>query len=762
MITSQTQVISQVRGRFKKRIYRDANYLKAAFHLTGENPTVPNEVLASGEVVAKGCRLPESDAFEVILTGNWGINRSSKRLELSAYGFEVLYPKSKGGIMRVLTSGLYRGIGPKNAERIFDAFGLDAIEIVSSQPERLLEVDGIGKATMQAIIEGIQRNQELTQLTGLLAPFGISDRKIMKVYERFPKNSKSLIEENPYILCDLVGFTFTDVDHIARELGFPANYPPRLQAGVMEALKEANGDGDLYVPMQTLLEKTCQCLADKKSPQITIDEGFMEMQVRQMADRRQIVIETDFEGNLIVFSEADYRHEVETAKNLIRLRNQTKDFRLHFSDEELESEILRAQKELGAILSEEQKQAIKAILTQNVVIVLGKPGTGKTLIQRFVLWIHKRNVESRFNLDDQPGILLMTPTGRAAGRLSELARHPAYTIHRGLGIRPDEAEHSELPKHAVMTKKTRRIICDESSMLDMKLMASMMRKIPEGCQIAFIGDINQLESVGPGDVLAEMVKSGEFPVMHLNSIYRQGPNSLITVNAERIIAGNVKLDTSKESFMFLKTNTEQETADKLVDLYFRGIKKYGAKNVMIICPRRDEVTVSAHMLNKRIQKLLHERLPGMPECTVDGKQFYVGDRVMETDNNDIANNGDTGTITAIRKAKDRDCMVAEIHFDSMPDDKNAVYYPEELACLNLGFAMTIHKAEGSEFDLILMPVITSQYIWPKMLFTAITRAKNYIVLVGQEEAIRNSILRKKRNRRTMLASRINEEAENKE
>lgn len=766
-----TQATTRVRGKFRKRICKKPDgFCIMLYDLLESNDPVPANVELKGEFSVKGPLIPEIDAINIVFTGRWERDKRpghESEVYFAMKSFAEEEPVTRDGIIKVLSSGLYKGIGVKTAEKIYDRFKKQSLFILNRQTDRLKEVQGIGDATVQNIIESVKESSELKALVEFLAVYDISLSKIKKIQEAFPDNPRGVIETDPFKLCQIYGFGFKKVDEIAAKLGTPLASPLRIQSAIDEVLKQGNSKGHLYIMKNALVKQALELLNSRTDGNCITNEGVeAELQVLELMGKRSIVMENDYDGNVIVYRSWDHHNEVNAAERLITLYEEPLDFRRSFFETQLEQLIDESEKVFNLTLSPKQRLAIRIALTEKACVITGGPGTGKTMILKIILWIYERNVKETYPDDVLPSVLLLAPTGKAARRMSDSSGRGAYTIHKGLGITPADVT-TEFATDSLLTDDVGYVVCDEASMMDMAITAKLLDKIPDDAQFTLIGDADQLPSVGPGSVLGEIIESGVIPVVTLDVIYRQGKTSPIVKNAHRIRVGRIDLEYNGSQYAFKETegstdknpDADLKTQYRIVDLYLRAVAVYGLKETQILCPRREKVVASALLINKCVQ----ERLFGgkrVPKINVDGQVFYLGERIIQNKNTKKANNGDMGIIRAIRPDPEQeDSFIASIEFDFMEEGVTIDYYPEDFDHIQLAYAITCHKSQGSEFKAVIMPILQSQaqMLRRNLIYTSVTRAKEIIVLVGQKKALENGIRKKDNNtRNTMFGIRLKE------
>ena len=779
----QSPQFTTIKGKFKRRLWgNEEQYRITLYSLIEADDMAPDQVKMDRTFVAKGNFLPENETLITRFTGRWVKNKGRDGYAFQVQSFMEEPPASKEGIIKYLSSGLYKGIGPKTAENIYKTFGKQSIEVLTRQTERLREVKGIGKSTLNCIIESVKSTRDLQELVLFFSQYNVSLSKIKKIQKAFPVNTMEVIQAEPFKLTAIHGFGFATTDAIAAKLGTPLDSPLRIQAAVNDVLKEANSSGHLFLEKEDLISKALERLNSRALPEEEVPDEKVDMELQVMEFNRDIVID-DIDGMAkAVYRRIDYYNERAVAKSLIHLLKAPLDKRRKFAPGELEQSIAEAEVKFGLQLAPKQVEAIKTALTQKVCVITGGPGTGKTTILKFLLYLYKRNVQKNYkgSHEDPPEVLLLSPTGKAARRMSESSGEPAYTIHKGLGLRPRDDDDFDYSDESLLTDDVGFVFLDESSMADMSIMAKLVSQIPMQAQFVCIGDIDQLPSVGAGAVLKDMIDSDVIPVVRLDVIYRQGETSLIVKNAQKIRTGDVKLENSMSEFAFFATpytkmpksknvpsnldidpDGDKIAQERMINCYLRAVRKYGIKEVEILCPRRETVLCSAGEINRSIQAHLFGERDDIPKAVFGNRTYYVGDRVIQSKNTEKANNGDMGVIHSIRKDPEQDgSYIVSIIFDF--DEEHVVeYYPDEMDNIQLGYAITVHRSQGSEFKAVFMPVLWSQVYMLKrnLIYTGITRGKQIVCLYGQTAAMRMAIrMEDTTKRNTLLNRRLREEA----
>jgi len=661
-----------------------------------------------------------------------------------------MLPVTKEGVRRYLGSGLIKGIGPVLAERIVATFGEEALEIIDKHPERLLEVPDIGEKRMKVIVDAWEAGKHVREIMLFLYGHRISTNLAVKIYKTYGENAIRIVTNDPYRLADdIFGVGFKTADRIAQDLGLPKEHPRRLEAGVVYALNQAAANGDVFLPKSVLVRTVKELLG--------IDEGLIAPAIDRLQERELVVVEdvprpmvalkddereTSLERQTAVYLALFYYSEKGIAEKLATL---LKHGRSRLRD--CQALLLP---ETG--LSEKQQQAVMTALKHPVSILTGGPGTGKTTTVRALIAVLEASKKT---------YALASPTGRAAKRLSEATGRPASTIHRLLKYKPGEGfgfnEGNML--------KVDFLVVDEASMLDLMLMYHLLKAVSPGTHLLFVGDVDQLPSVGAGDVLRDLIASDSVKLTRLTEIYRQVQGSQIIVNAHRINQGKmpnfprtVDVDAEIPPDFFLFPANDAETAakwilDVVVERVPHTFKFHPLRDIQVLAPMyRGAVGVTA--LNKELQEKLNPPTDGKVEVTIGGRIFRQGDKVMQIQNDyekDVYN-GDIGFVRHIYLID----QTLEVDFDG-----RLVTY-EWSACDKLvhAYAISVHKSQGSEFPVVVMPVVTQHYLMLQrnLLYTAVTRARALCILVGSKKAIGIAVRNDKTSKRyTALAWRISEE-----
>lgn len=679
------------------------------------------------QVKAVGYCLPTADNLRYEIQGHWSKNpKHGVQYEVESYE-EVIVP-SKEGIIAYLSSGQIKGIGPKMAERIFDAFGLNTLNVLDHEPEKLLTISGISKTKLKKICDSYLANRGARDVVAFLAPHGITPNRAVQLYREYGNETMEIVKNHPYRLCEIAGIGFRSADQIAMNMGFAKVSAERVDEGLMFTLTEAEGKGHLCMEKKDFV-KTAMKILD--TPELTID---------MVANRAARLVSA---GRLSCYKGYVYRaRTAETEQQLAERIHVVQRSSPYARFSSLDQEINREEQKLGIRLDPEQRTAITTALQSPISVITGGPGTGKTSIQKAILDICRRQ---------NPGgrIVCCAPTGRAARRMEQSTGHPASTVHKALGlIAGDDGQYGEPESFDADL-----VLIDEVSMLDIYLAKHVLRSVPKGCQLVLIGDADQLPSVGPGAVLSEIIKSDVIPVVRLDRVHRQNAGSRIATNAKLIRHGNLSLEYGTD-FQFLDSSSIAESAEKIEKLYLQEIAKYGVDNVALLSPYRQKTETGVAALNERIRKDVNPQDPTKGEITLGKKTFRTGDKVMQIKNHEDVNNGDIGYITDI-SGIGNDAVVC-IDFG---DGRNVEYDASELNMLDLGYASTIHKSQGSEYQSVIINLQCAHSIMlvRPLIYTAITRAKKQVIIVGERRALCIAIKKQDTEKRgTQLAERLKE------
>ena len=645
-----------------------------------------------------------------------------KQIRVSAW--EATRPETKSGVERFLASGLIKGVGEATAKLIVKHFGARALDVLESEPERLTEVDGIGPKRAAMIAESFAQRNGMRNTLIFLQNYGLTAGLSMKIYRAFGDTTESVLQSNPYRLVDEIeGVGFRTADGIAMSLGFGRESEFRLRSGVKYVLSEAAGAGHVYLPRPVLVEQAARVLS--AAPEL------VERVVKQLALDGDIVFQQVGEEEALYLPRL-YRAECDAARLLLRLRDSIRPPKQ--TEAQTRARLAEQEAALGVSLCAEQRQAALSAAMEGVCVLTGGPGTGTTTSIQIIIRM----------MEDMGRVELCAPTGRAAKRMSEATGRSARTIHRMLeysGEGQGFSRNDENPLDA------RVVIVDETSMVDIFLMRSLLCALRPGTRLVLVGDVDQLPSVGAGNVLRDLIASGALPVVRLTEIFRQAGQSQIVVNAHRINRGEYpEIRTRDTDFFLERRQTAAEAAASVVALVKQRLPRYmnldSLRDIQVMAPmKRGDVGVYA--LNAQLQAALNPGGDGVPELSHGGTVFRRGDKVMQVRNNyDLewrregedgqgAFNGDIGYILAV----DKRARALTVEFD---DGRVAQYDEEVLDDLELAYCMSVHKSQGSEFEAVVLPLLSGppMLMTRNLLYTALTRARRLVVIVGRESCVR--------------------------
>ena len=665
-------------------------------------------------------------------------------------------PEDALAMERYLGSGAIKGIGAALAGRIVRHFGDDTFQIVENEPERLSEVKGISEKKAREIAMQIAEKSDMRKAMMFLQKYGISLNLGAKIYQKYGDSVYSVLQENPYRLADdISGVGFKIADEIAYRIGIHTDSDYRIKSGMVYTLLQATGEGHVYLPKDELFQRASELLG--------VNSSYMEKHLVDLAMDRKIVQKE--QGDQILIYPAQYYYlELNTARMLREL-----DIFCPEDEKIVERRIVQIEKETGTVLDEMQKKAVQEAAGHGLLILTGGPGTGKTTtINAIIRYFEGEGAEIR----------LAAPTGRAAKRMTEATGYEAQTIHRLLelsGMPEDDREGQPIhfERNAENPLETDVIIIDEMSMVDIHLIHSLLMAVTAGTRLILVGDENQLPSVGPGNVLRDIIRSGQFPVVELKKIFRQASESDIVVNAHKINKGEqVEINNKSRDFFFLKRYDADIIIRVVIALIQEKLPKYvEAKpfEIQVLTPMRKGL-LGVERLNQILQRYLNPPDASKKEKEIGQGLFREGDKVMQVRNNyqlewEIRGrygipiekgvgvfNGDTGIIKTINDFAE----TAEVEFE---DGRWAEYSFKQLDELELAYAVTIHKSQGSEYPAVIIPLLSGPRMLMNrnLLYTAVTRARKCVTVVGSEETFREMIRNEKQQRRySSLDQRIQE------
>lgn len=677
------------------------------------------------QIKAVGYGLPISSNLRFDMNGHWTKNpKHGLQFEVETYE-EVIVP-TREGVIAYLSSGQIKGIGPKLAERIYDSFGSESLEVLDKEPERLLSISGISAGKLKKIIESYLANRGARDVVAFLTPYGITPNRAVRLYKEYGERTMDIVKNHPYQLCELAGIGFKTADKIAMSMGFDRLSTERVDEGILFTLTDAEGKGHLCMEKRNFIKA---CLKTLGTPEPT--EDMVANRAARLVHNGQLIT---YQGN--VYREKTARAEDRLSRFIHRQQIQSR----ITAYRDLDAEIEVVEHKLRLKFAPEQKKAVKTALTNGLSVITGGPGTGKTLIQHAILDIYRRNNPGKI-------ICCCAPTGRAARRMEQATGIQSSTIHKALGLLAGDDGEYNMPEML----EADLILVDEVSMMDAYLAGHLFESVERGCQVILIGDADQLPSVGPGAVLSELIVSGCIPVVRLDKVFRQSAGSRIATNAKLIRHGNLGLEYG-DDFQFIDSPDFAQSADTIVELYMKEVAKYGVDNVALLTPYRQKTETGVNALNERLRDLVNPPAKGKPEVSLGKRKFRQGDKIMQIRNHDDVNNGDIGYITRITSTGDDTTVYVDFG-----DGRVKEYDQSELDMLDLGYASTVHKSQGSEYSSVILNLQCAHSIMltRPLVYTAVTRGKQKVTIVGERRALCIAIKRTDTEKRgTCLASRL--------
>lgn len=710
--------MSKFEGTVEEIVFRnDANgWTVASFRIDG-----------SGRTTAVGI-LPFLAAGEHVILDGELVEHRDYGEQIKVESYEISRPETKSGVEKYLGSGLIKGIGPATAKLIVKHFGVNTLDVLETEPHRLTEIPGIGPKKAAMIRESFAEQNEMRASLIFLQGAGLTPAMALKVYKAFGAQSETVLKKNPYRLADEIdGVGFTTADRIARGMGFTVENPERLKSGVQYVLSEAVGRmGHMYLPREELLSQAGSVL--------DVDPDLVEHTVRSLIIDKKL-IEEKIEDMRCIYLPSLYKVEKETAQLLIERRSHA--CRISLKKRAVEREIADYEEQEGVQLGDKQREAIQAAVAGGLTIITGGPGTGKTTSINCILSV----------LEKQGSIELCAPTGRAAKRMSEATGREARTIHRLLEY---SGEFGDFQKDEDDPIRADVVVVDEMSMVDIFLMRSLLKALMPGTKLILVGDADQLPSVGAGNVLRDLIDSEQLPVVCLDEIFRQGRESHIVVNAHRINHGEYPLIQNKDTDFFLERKESAQLAqESVVALVQKRLPKYlgvdSLRGIQVMAPMK-KGALGVWQMNQLLQAALNPSSREKGEISRNEGVFRLGDKVMQIRNNydlewtrgsesgEGVFNGDIGYIISLSRM-DREMVV---EFD---DGRRAIYDDTMLDELELSYCISVHKSQGSEFDAVVLPLISgSQMLMTRnLLYTAVTRARRLVVIVGREACVHQMV-----------------------
>ncbi|MCI8705735.1 MAG: ATP-dependent RecD-like DNA helicase [Lachnospiraceae bacterium] len=710
-----------------------SGYVEHIVFQNGENGyTVLNLVSGEDEITCVGIFHGVSEGECLELSGEYTTHPSYGR-QFKAASFQVKPPEDMVSVERYLASGAIKGIGAALAARIVRKFREDTIRIIEEEPERLAEVKGISQRKAMEIAEQAEGKRELRQAMIFLQQYGISQTLAAKIYKAYGQELYGILKENPYRLADdIQGVGFRIADEIASRIGIHTDSDFRIRSGILYTLVQASSEGHTCLPAELLAQRASELLG--------VAPEHIEKHYMDLAIAGKLMIK-EGEGRHSIFAAPYYYMEVNTASMLKGL-----DVSYDVPEPEIRARIQRIEQDTGMVLDGLQAEAVKEAVTNGLMVITGGPGTGKTTTINTII--------RYFELEGMD-IFLGAPTGRAAKRMSETTGFEARTIHRMLELNGGAEGNVGFERNEKNPLETDVIIIDEMSMVDISLMHALLKAVAAGTRLILVGDVNQLPSVGPGSVLKDMIESGQFHVVRLNKIFRQAAQSDIIVNAHKINRGeNVSLDNKSMDFFFLKRFDANVIISIVIQLIQQKLPKFVDAepfDIQVLTPMRKGL-LGVERLNGILQQYLNPPGQGKAEREHGDIVFREGDKVMQVKNNyqlewEIRSkyglvidkgmgifNGDTGIIKSISAYQE----IMSVEFD---EGRTVEYSFKQLDELELAYAITIHKSQGSEYPAVVIPLLTGPRMLMNrnLLYTAVTRAKKCVTLVGNDATFQGMI-----------------------
>lgn len=668
-----------------------------------------------------------TNALPLNLSGNWKKNKYGYSYEVSSY--EEILPDTKSGILTYLSSGVIKGIGKKTAKAIVDTFGKEALTVFEEEPEQLLTVKGISPKNYDKIITSYQKTKCVRDIINYLEPFGVTSNKCVSIYQEFKGDSINVLKNNPYMLCNIKGFSFDLADTIGRNNDIQLNSDNRIKASILSVLSDNLVRGNVCVHKTELVNSSYRLL----NKDIIINGVHTEVVSREEVKKQMKIMafNKELKGDFsYVYLPSYYDMEVDTAK-LVYDKIHKKCLN-KISDEKLEIAISQAEKKANITLADNQKKAIKMVMNENFSIITGGAGCGKTTTLKFILAVWEAVTKDN-------DIMLLAPTGRASRRMGESVnnKYTSSTIHSAFRIADDTSNYEKLSPSI--------LFIDEISMCDAKIFDIVMNNLGRNTKVVLIGDPQQLPSVKAGNVLYELLSCSFIPRTKLNVVQRQAGDSLIVTNATKVSKGETDIEYGND-FVIYETNGDKETIDKTIEVFLNEFKeKQSLDKVQILSPmRKKSILCSTSIINNEVQKIINNDNHFVKR---HGVTFKVGDKVIQTKNTENISNGDIGYITYINNDN------IGIEFN----EGNFDYDITDLDNVDLAYATTIHKYQGSEVDTCIIPLHSKMKVMLQrnILYTAITRGKKKVILIGEPNAINYAINSNNIDKRnTFLCKRI--------
>lgn len=724
---------------YERTIYHNPANKYSIIRVRSKDESIPAKARAARNgrdnfirFTAVGNELPLTDKISMVLDGEW--QETKYGLQLKVQSCEEIVPQTLEGIRGYLSSRLIKGVGGKIADLIVEKFGADALSILENEPDRLLEIKGISPGKLEQIKESYSDSRSMRDLMILLTPFQISHTTAMKVYDFFGAKAVDVLKNNPFELCKISGFGFKRVDAIVRKGDTPLNSPMRIQGAITAALDTQRSEcGHLFLNEDDLLKAAAKLLNDGIPMNQIVSSNEINNTIDDMILHGDIVSSN---GN--IYHTYCFAIEDAAAKKIAQI------LAVPPMNIDITSILEYVRKNVGITLSQRQSEAVYMAFQSNLSIITGSPGTGKTTVLKAIIEVFK-------SLKPDGKIMLAAPTGRASRRMAEsTGQTNAKTLHSLLGLTGEEDFDDKRQDSSELEADL--IIVDESSMMDMQLAQKFFKKIGLKTRIVLVGDVDQLQSVGAGDVFRELINCGLIPVTVLDEIFRQQKGSRIAHNAKAINEDRTDLFYG-DDFTFVNCRKQEDAASIICRIFCDMVKDYGIEKVQILSPFRTEGAASTDHLNLQIREMVNPIKDGEIDLKIGNRLFRLGDKVMQNKNNAKASNGDIGFIRKIETNEENETVIT-IEFAA---DRTVAYSMKDMAHIELAYATTIHKAMGSEYDIVIMPVIRSHAMMlsRNLVYTGITRAKQRVFLIGEKGMLIMSIHKNDTGKRnTALGERI--------
>lgn len=696
-----------------------------------------------------------SQGETVEVKGEW-VDHPTYGVQLKCFEIKVVPITGELDIERYLASGAIKGVGPTLAKRIIKKFGKDTFKIIDEEPERLVEIKGISERIAREIATQIEERRDLRDTIIKLQKYGISNNMAMKLYDKYGLTILGIIESNPYKLAEEVdGIGFKKADEIASKIGINVDSKFRINSGILYTLMQASIEGHVYLPKDLLIVRAYEVLG--------VAEAIIETELDEMIITRDVISKTSGENQICIYLTGMYNEEL----GISRMLHEISGYTIKIDEESFRDEIKKIESDLNIELDDLQRKAVNVAAREGIFILTGGPGTGKTTTINSII---------KYFVSKDYDILLAAPTGRAAKRMTEATGYEAKTIHRMLelnGASFEDGRRARFERNQDNPLEADAIIIDEASMLDVHLFNALLKAIVPGTKLIIVGDDNQLPSVGPGQVLHDLILSKAFHCLELKKIFRQAAWSDIVTNAHLINEGkSITLDNKSRDFFFLRRNDPQVIYKHMIELITKKLPKYvdaSPMQIQVLTPTRMGM-LGVEALNKVLQKYINPPKSNLDEYEYGENIFRTGDKVMQIKNNynlewEIVGdygitidrgsgvfNGDIGQISSINKGRN----TLEVVFDDL---KKVQYQFSDLDELELAYAVTIHKSQGSEYPAVIMPLLGGPrpLLNRNLLYTGVTRAKKCVTILGSSDTLNEMISNvSERNRYTGLAERIRE------